>query len=199
MAKASPLIAAVVIALTLACERADDDGPAPAPPASAAGTPWPVEVVLPEGLGKADSGMKDASGQAIEVGCATCHESHAEASYARTAEALTEWHLDLTFEHGALPCFSCHVTEDRSLLKLADGEQIPFAEVQRLCGQCHGPQARDWRRGSHGGMQGYWDRTKGPRKRASCVSCHNAHAPAWPQVEPVFKPKDRFLGTDAHQ
>jgi hypothetical protein len=64
--------------------------------------------------------------------------------------------------------------------------------VMDLCGQCHGPQARDYAHGAHGGMTGYWDLSRGPRERNNCIDCHDPHAPAFPKVRPVFAPKDRF-------
>lgn len=166
--------------------------------ASGQNTPFPVHVQLPSNLGLVPSGVLNLEGEDIGVGCDTCHESHQAEPFAKRSEELTEWHLELTFAHGKQTCFSCHAPEDRTKLKLADGERLPFEDVQRLCAQCHGPQARDWRNGSHGGMRGYWDLTKGPRVRGSCVSCHAAHNPDWPQVMPVFKPRDRFLGGGEH-
>lgn len=188
----------VASALATACGGADqadqiDRPPAPAAAPQPGATPWPVRVELPADLGEVDSGLRDVNGHPIGVACASCHESHAEAPFAQRVEELKDFHTDLKFAHGDQRCFACHAPEDRSLLRLADDRRIELAEVQTLCSQCHGPQARDWRRGSHGGMRGYWDLSRGPRVRASCVSCHDAHAPAWPQVQPVFKPKDRFL------
>jgi predicted CXXCH cytochrome family protein len=47
-------------------------------------------------------------------------------------------------------------------------------------------------------MNGYWDLSKGPRERHSCLNCHDPHKPAYPKVMPAPGPKDRFLGTPAH-
>ena len=65
-------------------------------------------------------------------------------------------------------------------------------EAMQLCAQCHGPQTRDYRRGSHGGMQGYWDLSRGDRVRNHCVDCHDPHAPAFPRFTPLPPPRDRF-------
>ena len=65
-----------------------------------------------------------------------------------------------------------------------------LADAQQLCAQCHGPQTRDYVHGSHGGMSGYWDKTKGERVRRACVDCHDPHAPAYPAWTPVFPPRD---------
>jgi len=64
--------------------------------------------------------------------------------------------------------------------------------VMTLCSQCHGPQRRDYNMGLHGGMNGYWDLTKGGRTRNTCINCHDPHAPAFPLVMPVLPPKDRI-------
>ena len=103
--------------------------------------------------------------------------------------------------HGGLTCLSCHGGDGYDALRLADGSAVPFPEVMTLCRQCHGPQARDFAHGTHGGMAGYWDRSKGPRTRNSCVVCHDAHAPAYSAMQPAPGPADRFLdppGGDGH-
>jgi nitrate reductase cytochrome c-type subunit len=66
-----------------------------------------------------------------------------------------------------------------------------------LCAQCHGPQARDFQHGAHGGMTGYWDLSKGPRRRNSCIDCHDPHAPKYPAVMPVFPPAESGLKSRA--
>jgi formate-dependent nitrite reductase cytochrome c552 subunit len=66
-------------------------------------------------------------------------------------------------------------------------------EAMRLCAQCHGPQYRDYKRGSHGGMTGHWDLSRGERTRNNCVDCHDPHAPAYPGTTPVLPPRDRYL------
>lgn len=62
-----------------------------------------------------------------------------------------------------------------------------------LCGQCHGPQLRDYRRAAHGGATGYWDLSRGPRTRNLCITCHDPHTPAYVGGLPVLPPRDRFL------
>jgi hypothetical protein len=111
---------------------------------------------------------------------------------ANSGTQLTEFHEGLTFRHGGLTCLSCHNGSDYESLRLADGRSVPFAQSMELCRQCHGPQYRDYVKGAHGGMMGYWDLSRGPRTRNSCVHCHDPHAPAFPQVAPVFPPRDRF-------
>jgi hypothetical protein len=50
---------------------------------------------------------------------------------------------------------------------------------------------------THGGMRGHWDLSRGPRERNHCVACHDPHAPAFGQFEPVPGPRDRFTGAAA--
>lgn len=166
--------------------------PAAANTAQHSGTPYPVRVQVPAALGTVDSGLKDIQGKSIGIPCSSCHESHAQKPWAKNVDELKDFHQNLRFKHGEQSCFSCHAPEDRSKLRLADGRLLEFTDAQTLCAQCHGPQNRDWVKGSHGGMRGHWDLNAGPRERASCMSCHNAHEPSWPQVQPVFKPTDRL-------
>jgi predicted CXXCH cytochrome family protein len=88
---------------------------------------------------------------------------------------------------------ACHNPADNyATLRLADGTALAFSESMQLCAQCHGPQYRDYQRGSHGGMTGYWDLRRGPRVRNHCQHCHDPHAPQFPKVLPVAEPRDRF-------
>jgi hypothetical protein len=158
----------------------------------------PIEVRNPPSLGTVDTGLRDASGASVGVACATCHDPHHPDALARKAEVPEDFHGGIAIEHGNLSCGSCHEPEDRTRLRLADGETLPLTDAHLLCGQCHGPQIRNFWKGSHGGGRGYWDRTKGPWIRNSCVACHPAHAPRYPIVMPAPPPNDRFLPT-AHE
>jgi hypothetical protein len=88
---------------------------------------------------------------------------------------------------------SCHHPGNYNTLRLADGRSLAYDFVQTLCAQCHAPQATDYEHGAHGGMNGHWDLTRGPRQRKGCIDCHDPHAPAFPSMAPTFKPHDRFL------
>lgn len=158
-----------------------------------------TRIVLPDGLGSARTEVDRLDGTAKGVACATCHALDVEGKdVLRKAEELEEFHMGMNFEHGTLDCQSCHHPDDRSKLRLANGDAIAFADVMQLCGQCHGPQTRDYNNGSHGGMKGYWDLSKGPRTRNSCLHCHDAHVPKFQPVMPVFPPRDRFLEEGHH-
>jgi hypothetical protein len=67
-----------------------------------------------------------------------------------------------------------------------------------LCRQCHGPQARDFDHGAHGGMKGHWDLAHGDRLRHGCTTCHDPHSPAFSPMWPAPPPGDvRWL--DPHR
>ncbi len=155
-----------------------------------AGAQHPIETL---GLLQTPTVLSDVmthSGKPAEVACTTCHSTKSPVTITRKSEDLDEFHQGLIMEHGSLTCLSCHNEENYDTLKLADGSEVGFEHVMQLCGQCHGPQTRDYRNGSHGGMSGYWDLSRGPRQRNACTVCHDAHAPAFPQLMPVFPPKD---------
>jgi hypothetical protein len=155
---------------------------------------FPVTMIgEPKGPPRADAGIIDGQGNPVTVACSTCHMTR-EPNFENKAVAdLKEFHGSLVFSHGTVSCLSCHNSTDYDALKLADGTRVEYTEVMTLCAQCHGPQMRDYEHGVHGGMTGYWDLTRGPRQKNSCVACHNPHQPQFPQMQPTFKPKDRFL------
>ncbi len=153
----------------------------------------PVVTRHPATLGLLDTELHDVRGTPVGVACATCHTAGGKPALAERDGAPQDFHAGVELAHGALSCNSCHHPADRTRLRLADGTSLPVAEVMQLCGQCHGPQLRDYERGSHGGMAGYWDRARGPQVRNSCVACHAAHQPSYPQVIPAAPPRDRFV------
>lgn len=138
---------------------------------------------------RVDSGRVDENGNPVMVSCATCHDTREPVIATNDAALLDQFHRGMRYEHGQLSCLSCHHAEDYNRLKLSDGRAIDFSSSMKLCAQCHGPQYRDYQNGSHGGMTGYWDLTRGPRQRNSCIDCHDPHHPAYPKVLPVFPPK----------
>jgi len=152
----------------------------------------PTGVVVPASLRGLEAELE--SGEWAVVPCATCHALRAE-PYELPADpaSLGAPHTGLELAHGDLACASCHDPSSADRLHMASGESIALTEAMRLCAQCHGPQFRDYRAGAHGGMQGYWDTSRGPRTRRHCVDCHLPHAPAFPRVMPMPPPRDRFL------
>ncbi len=173
--------------------------PAPTPSADSPHVArHPVIIRQPDGPPTIDTGRRDAEGKPITANCSTCHATRPANPLLHDGAQLTEFHQGLTTRHGELSCLSCHNRDDYQQLRLADGRPLAFADSMRLCAQCHGPQFRDYQNGTHGGMVGYWDLTRGGRYRNHCVDCHDAHAPQFPQVMPVLRPNDRFLRDDVH-
>jgi hypothetical protein len=136
----------------------------------------------------------DALGRPVTVACATCHSLSAISSAGRrVSQPPTAFHQDLVVEHGAradLRCDSCHAGPDYGALKTADGRRLDYTEVNGLCRQCHGTQARDFDHGAHGGMQGHWDLSFGDRQRHACTTCHDPHAPKFAPMWPARPPGD---------
>lgn len=140
----------------------------------------------------------DPHGKAVVLQCQACHGVRPANNATKQGSELDEFHQGLNMAHGKLTCVSCHNPNDGySTLRLADGRLLPFAESMQLCAQCHGTQFRDYEHGSHGGMTGHWDLTKGERTRNHCLHCHDPHAPQYPKFMPVAGPRDRFRPASA--
>ena len=121
--------------------------------------------------------------------CVACHGPNPK-NFAKNLPK-EEFHTNIEITHGKLTCDHCH-DQDRTLLHLADATTFPYSEVMTLCRQCHGFIYKDFVHGIHGGAEGYWDTTRGPRVRNNCVDCHPPHSPAIEPVMPVFPPRDRY-------
>ncbi len=123
-------------------------------------------------------------------GCSECHAKRGVADACATChrETTEPRHGNIVLRHGGehRACLDCHHPDDRDLLRLAHGTTVPFEESYRLCGQCHGPQLREWKEGIHGKRTGMWD---GEKQYLLCVHCHsNPHAPAIPPMRPLPPP-----------
>ncbi len=158
----------------------------------------PVTINQPDGPPRVHTGMTGPQGQPVTAACSSCHNNRPPNVETHTSSDLNEFHQGLVISHGDLSCLSCHNAANYDTLKRADGKPIEYQNVMQLCAQCHGPQFRDYQNGSHGGMTGYWDRTKGPRQRNNCIDCHDPHKPVYPKFQPVFPPKDRFRPLSNH-
>lgn len=170
-------------------------GPAAAAPVAAddqAPKRHPVTIRPGPATPKLDTGLKDAQGNAITAACSTCHSTATPNTARNSAHDLFQAHRGLQYAHGNLTCLSCHNAKDYDTLHLADGRSVAFPDVMTLCAQCHGTAMRDYLRGSHGGMTGHWDLSRGPRLRNNCVHCHDPHHPKFPLVRPVLPPRDRI-------
>jgi hypothetical protein len=135
----------------------------------------------------------DALGREVTVSCASCHANLPSNPQVTSASDLDEFHQGLTFKHGKLVCVSCHQPPNYSALHLADRSALDYGSVQQLCAQCHSKQSTEYAHGAHGGMNGYWDLTRGSRRRHGCIDCHDPHAPAFPHMLRTFHSLDRFL------
>ncbi|WP_442483237.1 cytochrome c3 family protein [Aeoliella sp. SH292] len=140
------------------------------------------------------TGEVDRLGNPVLANCTTCHATRPANVATKDGAQLKEFHQGLTTAHGGLACVACHNPGDYSQLRLASGDALEFTDSLRLCAQCHGPQFRDYENGAHGGMTGHWDLSAGPRVRNHCLACHDAHAPKYQQVMPVFAPRDLSSG-----
>ena len=180
----------LVIAVLAACSADVDRQFAPAEGSGQ----HEVVIDLPTPVMGLTTTMVTKQGEQVEVRCGTCHglmEAQTEADPLRRPEAF---HTDFELVHGTLSCSSCHVRGgDAEHFRLADGRTLDGLEGRTLCGQCHSRQHSDYERGAHGGMNGYWDLTRGGRHRNDCVTCHNPHQPAFPRFNPAPGPRDRFL------
>jgi hypothetical protein len=155
-----------------------------------------VEIHASPKLTSVESSTSDGLGRPVRVTCVTCHAAReAGAGFPEHASSLEAFHVGLTVQHGNLSCTACHVARvgGPPMLHLADGTEVGTVDALRLCAQCHGPKYRDYLHGSHGGMNGYWDLSRGPRLRNHCVDCHDPHLPKFQPSRPVLPPRDRFL------
>lgn len=164
----------------------------PASTNAIAGKLFPVTIRPTAGTPKVNTGLTNYHGQPVLASCSSCHATTKPNIDTHSTAELDQFHQGLNYAHGNLACLSCHNAKNYDTLQLATGKPVEFANVMTLCAQCHGTTMRDYQRGSHGGMNGYWDLTKGPRTRNNCVNCHDPHAPKYPQARPVFPPRDRI-------
>lgn len=159
---------------------------------------YKVTIRQPAGPPRVDLGILDSTGKPATAACSTCHTTRPTNYENRKPADLDEFHQNIGFSHGTVSCLSCHNPDDYDTLRLADGKKVEYTDVMTLCAQCHGPQTRDYNHGAHGGMNGHWDLSRGPRIRNNCVDCHDPHSPSFPAMKPTFKPRDRFLDSNAH-
>lgn len=160
-------------------------------PAAAAKAPYKVDIHAGPSTPVVMARNATIAGNPAAVACSTCHTTRTPDLTIKSGAALKEFHQGLTYKHGELSCLSCHNADNYDTLRRADGSSLTYENTMQLCAQCHGPHYRDYSHGSHGGMMGYWDLSRGPRERNTCTDCHDAHAPLYPRVRPVFPPRDR--------
>lgn len=157
-----------------------------------------VTIHAPERLNSIPTDVKGPDGEAARVLCSTCHDTVDTGEVALAPSDLKEFHQGLTFTHGTLACANCHVAGKPLALHLATGEELPMTEAMQLCSQCHGTQRRSYDHGAHGGMNGHWDLSRGPRLRNNCVDCHDPHQPQIAPVIPAPPIRDRGKSPQSH-
>jgi hypothetical protein len=119
--------------------------------------------------------------------CSKCHTGYRIGEYqpqgVKQAEFETK-HPGMVFRHmeEVRECRTCHHPYRPDSLVGHDGTEIPFDQMQKVCGQCHGKIEYDWNRGLHGKQTGSW---QGAKSRWTCAQCHNPHAPKFPLMEAV--------------
>jgi hypothetical protein len=124
--------------------------------------------------------------------CSDCHRIIP--SPAETVRKLGQ-HTDIELRHGInTRCFNCHHPKERDAFVDDAGGVIPWTQPQLLCGKCHGPVYRDWLAGSHGRVNGYWDRTRGEQTKRRCIECHDPHHPPFQALEPAPGPNTLRMG-----
>ena len=116
--------------------------------------------------------------------CSDCHDAADEVN---TTRREVDMHDDIVFDHDSKNrwCLDCHDTRNRDVLHLADGRPVKFTESYLLCGQCHGPQLKNWRAGDHGRRTGYWS---GRKEYLLCAHCHDPQSPTIKPLEPLPPP-----------
>jgi len=189
------VLAAGAALAAVAAFAAEAAAPAVPPPSRQAS--HPVVVRAHTAPPRVLSGAIDHAGAAATIACSTCHATRPPNPANRASADLDLFHQGLQLAHGGNSCLSCHDARDYDRLHLADGAPVAFTDSIELCSQCHGPQRRDWERGAHGGMNGYWDLSRGGQVRNTCVQCHDPHVPKYQGAVPMPPPRDRFLAPAA--
>jgi len=118
-----------------------------------------------------------------------CSNCHASLEVNRKKRELKEEHSQIKLHHAETMrwCLDCHDAKNRDRLRLYNGELIDFTESYRLCGECHGPQYRDWKAGVHGKRTGYF-MGSGKRTYYLCAHCHDPHEPRFKPLKPEPPP-----------
>ncbi len=112
-----------------------------------------------------------------------CNECHRSVPAPHAAGQEVTKHADVVMAHGMnTRCLNCHHPTNREVFVDDYGKEIPWDQPQLLCAKCHGPVYRDWQHGSHGRINGYWDRSRGAQVRLKCVECHDPHHPPFPPL-----------------
>jgi hypothetical protein len=157
-----------------------------------------IIINAPSGPPRIELQTVDPQSRPASVACSTCHSVRQPKLDRKSSVDLKEFHQGMQFSHGQLGCYACHDPGNADSLRLADGQVVEYRDLMALCSQCHSAQATSFAHGAHGGMNGYWDLSRGPQTKHNCIDCHDPHAPEYPQMIVGFKPRDRFLEGTSH-
>jgi hypothetical protein len=171
------LAAAALVALPIASLA---KSPLAAPSATPAATSAPAEV---PGTGQ----DIQAEPPPFSEGIFPCSQCHAGPGDPTPRQLAFHDEIQGDFHHGPPTrwCLDCHDNGKRDSLHLINGQQVPFTQSYKLCGQCHGDKYRDWKVGVHGKRTGMWD---GKKVYYLCVNCHNPHNPRFKALKPEPPP-----------
>lgn len=140
--------------------------------------------------------MKDDAVAVIAVyprKCMDCHGSLVDNTMPRLD--VNHYHETVVMDHGLNGrCVNCHHQQDRNSLVMRDGGKVGFGQSAKLCSNCHGPAYRQWQRGVHGKTLGFWDGTRGEKRRLTCVECHDPHSPHYAKMAPLPGPNTLRMG-----
>jgi len=135
--------------------------------------------------------LESAAGQ---IGfCMGCHKILGSPNKDPVAQGSGP-HEHVVLEHGENNrCFNCHhpSSDNYGSFVRHDGSVILIDSVEQLCGKCHGPHYRAWKRGAHGQRTGYWDVEKGRQTTARCNLCHDPHQPYLKPIPTLPGPRSR--------
>lgn len=195
--RARPLAPALALVLLLgggACRKwphVDGETRERAPRGPDSAPRFAVTIHRPALIPGVTTARRDVRGKPSRIPCITCHRRVSVKPEQAGVERGTRFHAGIRLAHGGLTCRSCHQLPDLEGFALADGRPVAYPAAMRLCGQCHAQRLNEYERGVHGGMNGYWDLSRGPRTRNHCLDCHNAHAPAIPRMTPAPRHRPR--------
>ena len=130
------------------------------------------------------------------MNCIACHDASTKIELEWDDEGhakVPPAHKGLEFAHGPNNrndhCLNCHEQGNLRQLHSSTGKKLALEDSTQLCADCHGPTYRDWNAGIHGRTSGLWQTGAPDRLRKDCVSCHDPHRPAFPQLIPGPGPR----------
>jgi len=127
--------------------------------------------------------------------CRQCHSVYERLRIQNLKLPMKKEHQDLKYNHVASPksCLLCHDENQTNHLVLLNGASVEFKDSVKLCGQCHGLVAMDWKQGLHGKQSG---KGSPDNRKMSCTECHNPHEPKFKKMKADAPPHRPHFGID---